>query len=531
MANESMKLKVGVDVSSVKSDLKAAEQSVNDFGKSSTQIFQRIGSILGVNTSMIGRMTSAFKSSGSELEAAAKNGTKAMAETAAAMKGAAVAAGAFGLAAAAAIKGLSNDIKLYNKSISALSKNEGWDAYRQQLREARAQSASWLSEFVSAVKTKAVEASNYIRNLFSTPDAKAATEQQKKDARAIADETIKIENTEIAILEKKVESLRLDAEIHKRLDEMADSENSIFERLSQMQGLDALINSQYDSEISSLKVIAESWRKIVNIKRQNNTLTKEDLESLTSAEQAVMSLLNQKTSTQKAVNRGEKTVNREYGKWQINNLNELFADTSVEIDAIIAADLEELQRQGQELVDQVSEELKIPLEVQAIDVKRAYDMLAPLKDAYLNTFTEIGNFLGTVFSGNAEIGAEDLATGMLSVIGDLAIKFGTLAIAIGTTAEAIKESFFGLQGLAAIAAGSALVALGAAVKSFGSNIASGSYGSSSSYASASYSSNSNSNGDYTTKNLTVEVTGTLVASGSQLVAVLNNETNRRNHTT
>lgn len=530
MGNESMKLKVGVDVSSVKSDLKNAEQSVNDFGKSSTKIFQQIGSMLGVNTSMIGKMATTFKASGKELEAAAKGGTQAMAQTAAAMKGATAAAGAFGLAAALAIKGLSNDIKLYNKSIAALAKNEGWDAYRQQLREARAQSASWLSEFVSSVKTKAVEASNYIRNLFATPDAKAATDQQKKDARAIADETVKIENTEIAILEKKTQSLRLDTEINKRLEEMADTENSIFERLSQMHGLDALINSQYDSEIASLKEIAESWRKIVEIKRQNNTLTKEDLTNLTSAEQAVSTLVNQKTATQKSVNRSEKSVNKDYSKWQADSIQQLFEDTAVEIDAEISADLEELKRQGQELADKASEDLSISFDVEPIDTKKTYDMLAPLKTAYLNTFSEIGEFLGNVFSGNAEVGAQDLVSGMLSLIGDLAVQFGTLAIAIGSTAEAVKGSFFGLVGLPAIAAGSALVALGAAVKSFGRNVASASYGASSSYASSSYSSNSSA-GDYMTKNITVEVTGTLMASGSQLVAVLNNENKRKQHTT
>ncbi|MBQ2178609.1 MAG: hypothetical protein II451_05720, partial [Oscillospiraceae bacterium] len=84
----------------------------------------------------------------------------------------------------------------------------------------------------------------------------------------------------------------------------------------------------------------------------------------------------------------------------------------------------------------------------------------------------------------------------------------------------------------AIAAGAALVALGSAVKRASSNLANGagSGGYSSAYsASASY--GGGGVGDYQAREMTVQVTGTIVASGSQLVAVIQNENKRKEHTT
>ena len=81
-------------------------------------------------------------------------------------------------------------------------------------------------------------------------------------------------------------------------------------------------------------------------------------------------------------------------------------------------------------------------------------------------------------------------------------------------------------GWVAIAAGTALVALGTAVKAGLSNVASGNYGAASAsgnVASSSYTSGFSSSYD---RGITVNVTGWLKANGSELVAVLNNESKR-----
>ena len=81
-------------------------------------------------------------------------------------------------------------------------------------------------------------------------------------------------------------------------------------------------------------------------------------------------------------------------------------------------------------------------------------------------------------------------------------------------------------GAIAIAIGVALVALGTAVKASLSSVASGDY----SAAGGGYSStaSSSSSGSYETREVTVNVTGSLEANGDQLIAVINN-TNRSNY--
>jgi hypothetical protein len=91
----------------------------------------------------------------------------------------------------------------------------------------------------------------------------------------------------------------------------------------------------------------------------------------------------------------------------------------------------------------------------------------------------------------------------------------------------IKKALESLNGYVAIAAGAALVALGAAVKSGLSNVASGDYSAAGGGYSGSYASSGGGDG-YETREVQVNVTGTLVANGDQLVTVINN-TNKKNY--
>jgi hypothetical protein len=104
---------------------------------------------------------------------------------------------------------------------------------------------------------------------------------------------------------------------------------------------------------------------------------------------------------------------------------------------------------------------------------------------------------------------------------------GKVAIETGTATLGIKAALKSLNGWAAIAAGTALVALGSAVKSGLSNAASGSYSAgvaSSSVASSAYGTGSMSS---LGREMRVTVSGTLTADGNKLVAVINNENNRK----
>lgn len=144
---------------------------------------------------------------------------------------------------------------------------------------------------------------------------------------------------------------------------------------------------------------------------------------------------------------------------------------------------------------------------------------------------DIGGLIGDLVTGGEAWG--NFATAAMSSFADMAQAVGKMAISTGLATIGIKAALESLNGYVAIAAGAALVALGAAVKAGLKNVASGNYASApTSVASGSYSSSSSSAvAGYNERELNVKVTGTLKASGSELVTVLNNENRRRLATT
>lgn len=143
--------------------------------------------------------------------------------------------------------------------------------------------------------------------------------------------------------------------------------------------------------------------------------------------------------------------------------------------------------------------------------------------------TSIGGLVGDLATGGDAW--SNFRNTAISALGDMAISVGKMAISTGVTTLGIKAALESLNGYAAIAAGVALVALGTAVKTGLSNIASGGYSSSASVASSGYYGASTSSTDYESRKIEIKVTGKLYASGNQLAAVIENENNRKNHTT
>lgn len=132
---------------------------------------------------------------------------------------------------------------------------------------------------------------------------------------------------------------------------------------------------------------------------------------------------------------------------------------------------------------------------------------------------------------NGEKGWKAFASSALSALGDMAIGVGKIAIETGVAMLGIKAALetLGTAGpYVAIAAGAALVALGTWAKSSLSNVANG--GNYSSSASTVTSSAASYDGNFEQRDVYVNVQGTLVADGDQLVAVLNN-TDRKNQFT
>lgn len=162
------------------------------------------------------------------------------------------------------------------------------------------------------------------------------------------------------------------------------------------------------------------------------------------------------------------------------------------------------------------------------------NLLTGLQDSLSSAFIDIADVIGGTLADLFEGGSIDsLFSGFLKTIGGFAKKFGAALMAFGLAKTALIKSVMSMNPAsagAAIAAGAALVAIGAAISSISSSFGgrAGGY-SSSSVASSGYSS-TGAESVYS-RNMQVEVVGTLRANGSVLEAVLSGENNRKKNVT
>lgn len=179
--------------------------------------------------------------------------------------------------------------------------------------------------------------------------------------------------------------------------------------------------------------------------------------------------------------------------------------------------------------------LEVPV-VPVLDTEAVIDLSQQLESALTgaleNIGAGIGNLIGDLATGGDAWG--NFADMAISTFGDMAITIGKMAVSTGVATLGIKAALESLNGYVAIAAGVALIALGSAVKAGLSNVAAGNYNASTNVASATgnYGAGSSPiNTAFENREMTIKVTGTLRAEGSQLVSVIENERTRLAHTT
>lgn len=169
-----------------------------------------------------------------------------------------------------------------------------------------------------------------------------------------------------------------------------------------------------------------------------------------------------------------------------------------------------------------------------LDTESVVDITNELQSVLTSAFDSIGTSLGGLI-GDLATGGDawnNFTNSAISAFGDMAVSIGKMAISTGVATLGIKAALESLNPYVAIAAGTALVALGMAVKSGLSNIASGSYSSSASVAtSGNYGSSTSVSAAFGEREMNIKVSGKLYASGNQILAVIENENNRKNHTT
>lgn len=164
-------------------------------------------------------------------------------------------------------------------------------------------------------------------------------------------------------------------------------------------------------------------------------------------------------------------------------------------------------------------------------IKATDDANKALNDAIVGGISDSFQYLANCVAGLDEISGAGMMNALLSPLAEAAIKMGEIMVSAGLASEAFKSML--TNPYTAIAAGAALIAVGAAAKAglqAAVNSATGTSYVASSVASSGYSNNSSNDRSWE-REMTLHVTGTLQADGSKLVAVLNNEANRKQYTT
>lgn len=562
MANNSnLKIKMGVDASGVQKGLNDARRDIKSFEASGKNALSALSDALGVNIGKIGELQRSF--SGAAASMAQKAGE--------ANEGIIAISKSFGLIGAAAATmaiGVAREFgkmkeaaQAYLETTDGISLKESSKAYidtqAQFVRElqggkaAAEAAAEWsksMATFRSSIEvarrtgltshSMGVDATEYLEQMRQMKEMAEAAESYQK----------KITQARLNLLNMQVQLAATQNEIAEYEREAADREKTKEERLEAATKWQEAISRYYAMQRADQKAIADNMKAIddllpstpAEIAAANNEMVK--FLSLTSAEEQALKSVDRmmrqiKSSGTASPVSAAGLTSATAEAFSQSALGSLIDATLNEVDAALSAADAAMWRELEKQINAESRTLEGKLKPISIKVEpklenyiMADDIRAGLEDMTSSISEAFGSLFSDVLSGS-EGAFANFGSGVLAALGAFAQKFGAIIMSIGFANTQLQSVFVNPYG--AIAAGAALIALGAAVKSAASYISSGSYATGGYSSTAAQSSSYSSVGgeDYTTRALQVEVTGQLVASGSQLVAVISNEGKRKNRTT
>lgn len=555
-----MKVRATMDNSDLKKKSQESKAALRDFEKTGTDAVSKLGEAFGVNTGKIEQMLSSVRGLGVTMQESGNKGVAAFGSMLAGVNGLAAGIAGLGLGAAlATFKMLSAEAENFKSTVAGanieLATQAYIDTYRQfihdvnrEFGEGAANAQSDWKKFWSTLGADframfgtgsfAVMASEgYVGGsdqiLKNYTDAVAGATAAAAEAERIDKE---IRNLQRQISDASVEWARQERQIaeYKRI--AYDKTVSLAEQQEALAKAQELITERYQQEAGLRK-------KLADLQAEYNDLASSPVADIDKANQlriqeervvaSMNNALRELSERQATINAGiaKEVQLRQQAAAFIQQKEAYAADTAgARADmAAFAASLETPQLQMN------FPKLEVPV-VPVLDTEAVVDLSQQLESALTgaleNIGAGIGNLIGDLATGGDAWG--NFADFAISTFGDMAITIGKMAISTGVATLGIKAALESLNGYVAIAAGVALIALGSAVKAGLSNVAAGNYNASTNVASATgnYGAGSSPiNTAFENREMTIKVTGTLRAEGSQLVSVIENERTRLAHTT
>ena len=567
-----MKVVVGADTSQFDKGMRAAKAQVRDFSKVSSDALGKLGEAFGVNTAQIEKVTGAIGGLGQRMSQAGSEGTKAFGNLLSSVTKLNTGLVGLGLAGVvASFKALNAEAENFKSTVAGanieLQTQTYINTYRQVLHDTNSETGRAVAEWQSNWQKGVARLGANLQQRFISMNTgqaflgpvwglvAAGDRDQRRAATEAAGTAEQIQGRLYELTRKQSDATRqiadLDAEIANYKLIARDETYSTAERMQAIDKVTAAIQQKY----SILLPIEQERTRLMDEMVSLAGSTPAEIDAANQQYVKATALEKQMTDEQRELLRLTNSLTK------ANNANNAELQKQLEIQQQIAqsrADLAALdlstsgalstggasalstpglampgvQQIERALYAQLGDSLYLRVGLQA-DEKSFFDITNQV-NSVLNglaaTMSEaIGGLVGDLLTGGDAW--SNFSNAALSAFGDMATAVGKIAIEVGTASLGIQAALtkLGPGGAAlAIAAGTALVALGAAVKAGLSNVAAGNYSASPAVASGSYSSNTNS---YETRDVQVQVTGTLQADGDQLVAVLNNTANKKGYTT
>lgn len=532
-----LKTVFGSDTKDFERGSKKVSQGIKDLEKLGTSTLSTIGDAFGLNTGKIGQMTSAIVGLGAKLRDCGSTGGAAIGKLITGMG--TLGAGIAGLGIGAAIAGfqrLNTLAENFGQTMQGISLKAAVDQYRatygQAMMDSMGGKASGWFNARTRLQTGWDRVTNFTGNILAGQGigkAIAADRSATEAARQASQYAYQMSELQKQQIDNSVIVAQNNAKIAEYSRIIKDTNADNASRLEAEAKVREAIQKNYELQWNVLNEMVQLQKRINDL--SSNSL--EDTQKLANLEAQQVSLVTAREMKLAEIDERARSikVSTSGGVAEMSKLNGYLEEASRIIEGSIDVGMMRISTEPIEKVvsSMGKAEVQIPATIKPqIDKYAVQKAVADITPVVEGAFSLMGDSIGQLIG--------DLATGgdawsnfgnlALSSMGDMAIAVGKIAIEAGLATEGIKKALTFGGGWVAIAAGTALVALGTAVKAGLSNVASGNYGAASAsgnVASSSYSAGFSSSYD---RGITVNVTGRLKANGSELVAVLNNESKR-----
>lgn len=537
MAEMNLKTVFSSDTKDFERGSKKVSRGIKDLEKLGTSTLSTIGDAFGLNTGKIGQMTSAIVGLGAKLRDCGSTGGAAIGKLITGMG--TLGAGIAGLGIGAAIAGfqrLNSLAENFGQTMQGISMKAAVDQYRatygQAMMDSMGGKASGWFNARTRLQTGWDRVMNFTGNILAGQGigkAIAADRSATEAARQASQYAYQMSELQKQQIDNSVIVAQNNAKIAEYSRIIKDTNADNASRLEAEAKVREAIQKNYELQWNVLNEMVQLQKRINDL--SSNSL--EDTQKLANLEAQQVSLVTEREMKLAEIDERARSikVSTSGGVAEMSKLNGYLEEASRIIEGSIDVGMMRISTEPIERVvsSMGKAEVQIPATIKPqVDKYAVQKAVADITPVVEGAFSVMGDSIGQLIG--------DLATGgdawsnfgniALSSMGDMAIAVGKIAIEAGLATEGIKKALTFGGGWVAIAAGTALVALGTAVKAGLSNVASGNYGAASAsgnVASSSYTAGFSSSYD---RGITVNVTGRLKANGSELVAVLNNESKR-----